>query len=172
MAEAFSHLQGHIPAFRMKWASPRGSLKKQATFLHCHCYNPGDSCHQRWGCGFKGSSALLLQPVTHHFGAGLSFPATGGNSRAPTAAVETGPTGYLMDCAGSCIKHEAILQAWLASCFSLSSCPFCRPWAQAYSSSCRFPLTSHPTVQDQVSPPARRRSVLSCHRSTSIRLYN
>lgn len=55
MAEPFSHLQGHIPAFRMKWASPRGSLKKQATFLHHHCYNPGDSCHQRWGCGFKGS---------------------------------------------------------------------------------------------------------------------
>lgn len=109
----------------------------------------------------------LLQPLSHCFSAELSFLATGGHSRSQELLWRQVPQAVSHYRAGSHGEHEAIPPDLAGVPFWPVHWPFCRLRPQAYRSPCPFPLTFHPPGQGQVSPPARRKSVLSCHSSRS-----
>ena len=124
----------------------QGRSKKQVTFLHQHCYNPGDAVTEDGDVVLKIPSTLS-SPTGHTPPQCRSeLPRHRMDQHGSRGRVETGPLCCLMDCAGSCTKDDAILPAWLVSHSVLSSCPFCRPQAQECSSSCPVCLTSHPPI--------------------------
>lgn len=91
----------------------------------------------------------------------------GGHSLAHVKAGRLDPRANSRSCAGSCMKHGAVHPGLAGNTLWPVHWPFCRLWPGAHSSSCLLPLTFHPPVQDEMSPPARRRSVLPCHSSRS-----
>lgn len=142
--------------------------KNEATFLHHHWYDPGDICHWKWGRGFKASFCILFSSLSHTASVQIwaSRPREGiaGLTQLLQRLVPQVVSRYS---AGSRIKHEAISPGLAGVTLWPAHWPFHRFWPQAYRSSCPFPLTFQPPVQDQVSPHAKRRSVLSCHSSRS-----
>ena len=107
---------------QVEMSKPRGSLKKQATFLHHHCYNPGDRYHQGWECGFKGSSWSPFSSLSLTLQCGSELP---GHRR------EYQSTHSCCRDWSYVLSHRLcwlLSKAWrLAPCFGLSTCPICRP---------------------------------------------
>ena len=123
---------------RLSWWNEQvqGSPKKQVTFLHQHCYNPEDAVIEDGDVVLKVSSTFFSPAGHTALPCRSELPGHRRDQHSSHSRVEAGPMCCLTDCAGSHTKDDAILLAWPVSRSVLSTCPFCRPWAQECSSSC------------------------------------
>lgn len=147
MSESSFTPSGPYPSSQDEMSKPRETGNFSPSPLQSWRHLPPEM--GTWIQGFLG---LSLQTVAHCFSKELSFPAVGGRDRLMWLLWRRAPHAVSHSCAGSRIKHEAVPPGGAGTTLWPVRWSFCRLWPQAYSSSCPFPITFHPPVQDQVSP--------------------